>query len=69
MSSVGDMLDDLNWPPLEVRREKSSLAFFHKIHTGACIDKDISDPLCRYYYKLGHPTIHNIIGTSHTGMP
>ena len=33
-SSVGDMLDDLDWPALEARREKSSLAFFHKIHIG-----------------------------------
>ena len=44
MSSVGesrDMLDNLDWPPLKARREKSSLAFFHKIHMGTLsIDKD-----------------------------
>ena len=27
-SSVGDMLDDLEWPSLETRREQSSLTFF-----------------------------------------
>ena len=40
-SSVGDMLDDLEWPSLETRREQSSLAFFYKIHTGTVdLDKD-----------------------------
>ena len=33
-SSVGDMLDDLEWPSLETRREQSSLTFFYKIHSG-----------------------------------
>ena len=33
-SSVGDMLDELEWPSLEARREQSSLAFFYKIHSG-----------------------------------
>ena len=32
-SSVGDMLDDLEWPSLETRREQSSLTFFYKIHS------------------------------------
>ena len=33
-SSVGDMLDDLELPYLETRREQSSLTFFYKIHSG-----------------------------------
>ena len=40
-SSVGDMLDDLEWPSLETRREQSSLTFFNKIHSGTVdLDKD-----------------------------
>ena len=38
---VGDMLDDLEWPSLETRREQSSLTFFYKIHSGTVdLDKD-----------------------------
>ena len=41
MSSVGEMLDELEWPSLEARRDQSSLLFFHKIHYGAVsIEKD-----------------------------
>ena len=32
--SIGDMLDELEWPSLEARREQSSLTFFYKIHSG-----------------------------------
>ena len=40
-SSGGDMLDELEWPSLETRREQSSLAFFYKIHSGTVsLDKD-----------------------------
>ena len=40
-SSVGDMLDDLEWTSLETRREQSSLTFFYKIHSGTVsLDKD-----------------------------
>ena len=40
-SSVGDMLDELEWPSLEARRKQSSLAFFYKIHSGTVsLDKD-----------------------------
>ena len=40
-SSVGDMLDELQWPPLEARREQSSLTSFYKIHYGTVsLDKD-----------------------------
>ena len=48
-SSVGEMLDELEWPSLESRRERSSLTFFYKIHSGTVsLDKD------RYLTK--HPT-------------
>ena len=40
-SSVGEMLDKLEWPSLEARRDQSSLLLFHKIHSGAVsIGKD-----------------------------
>ena len=40
-SSAGEMLDELEWPSLEVRRDRSSLLLFHKIHSGAVsIEKD-----------------------------
>ena len=40
-SSVSDMLNELEWPTLEARREQSSLAFFCKIHSGTlALDKD-----------------------------
>ena len=34
ISSVGEMLDELEWPSLEARRDQSSLLLFHKIHSG-----------------------------------
>ena len=41
MSSVDDVLDELEWPSLEDRRVKSSLTFFYKIHSGTVsLDKD-----------------------------
>ena len=40
-SSVGEMLDELQWLTLEARKDQSSLLFFHKIHCGIMsIDKD-----------------------------
>ena len=40
-SSVGEMLDELQRPTLEARRDQSSLLFLHKIHCGIMsIDKD-----------------------------
>ena len=40
-SSVGEMLDELEWPSLEAHRDRSSLLLFHKIHSGAVsIEKD-----------------------------
>ena len=41
MSSVGIMLDELEWPSLEARRDQSSFLLFHKIHWWAVsIEKD-----------------------------
>ena len=41
MSSVGEMLDELEWPSLEARRDQSSLLLFRKSHYGAVsIEKD-----------------------------
>ena len=35
------MLDELEWPSLEARREQSSLTFFYKIHSGTMsLEKD-----------------------------
>ena len=40
-SSVCDLLDELEWPSLETRREQSSLSFFYNIHSGTVsLDKD-----------------------------
>ena len=41
-SSVGEMLDELEWPSLEARRDRSSMLLFHiKIYSGAVsIEKD-----------------------------
>ena len=40
-SSVGEMLNELEWPSLEAWRDQSSLLLFHKIHCGAVsIEKD-----------------------------
>ena len=40
-SSVGDMLDEFEWPSLEAHREQSSLTFFYKVHAGTVsLDKD-----------------------------
>ena len=39
--SVSEMLDELEWPSLEARRDQSSLLLFYKIHSGAVsIEKD-----------------------------
>ena len=40
-SSVGEMLDELEWPSLEAQGDQSSLLLSHKIHCGAVsIEKD-----------------------------
>ena len=59
MGSVGEMLDELEWPSLEARRDQSSLLLFHKIHCVAVsIEKD------RYIMTLAHSS--NTIRSSHT---
>ena len=35
MSSVGEILDELDWPSLEASRDQASLLLFHKIHCGS----------------------------------
>ena len=40
-SSVGEMLDELEWPSLEARRDRSSLLLFYKIHSSSVsVEKD-----------------------------
>ena len=40
-NNAGKMLDELEWPSLEARRDRSFLLLFHRIHCGAVsIDKD-----------------------------
>ena len=67
MSSVGEMLDELEWPSLEARRDQSSLFLFHKIHCGAVsIEKD------KYMTPAHSLTAHivpNTADTRHTVMP
>ena len=39
--SVGKMLDEFEWPPLEAQWDRSSLHLFHKMHCGpVSIEKD-----------------------------
>ena len=58
MSSVGGMLDGLEWPSLEAQRDQSSLLLFHKIHCLAVsIEKD-------KYMTLAHCS--KSIRSSHT---
>ena len=50
-SSVGEMLDKLEWPSLDARREQSSLVLlFHKILCGAMyIENDkVHDPCSQF---------------------
>ena len=35
MSSVREMLDELEWSSFEARKDHSSLFLFHKVHCGA----------------------------------
>ena len=60
-SSVGEMLEELQWPILEARRDQSSLLFFHKIHCGTLsIDKDKYLTRLRVQDLPGHHTTHSI---------
>ena len=48
-SHVEEMLDELQWPELQERRQQASLTFFYKIHNNlVTTDKN------RYLYKAGN---------------
>ena len=56
-SSVGEMLDELEWPSLEAQRDQSSLLLFHKIHCGSVsIEKDkyVTPAHCLKTTRLSH---------------
>ena len=61
-SSVGDMLDELEWPSLEARREQSSLTFLYKIHSGT-VSLDNDKYLTRHQIckKQGHLMTHSTL--------
>ena len=62
-SSVGDMLDDLEWPSLETRREQPSLTFFYKIHSGTVsLDKDKYLTPAPNLRRTRHHTNHSTLG-------
>ena len=45
--NVDEMLDELEWPSLEARRDRSSLLLFHKIHSFWCCvyrKRQVPDP-------------------------
>ena len=65
-SSVGEMLDELEWPSLDARRDQSSLLLFHKIHCGAVSieKKQVYDPCSQF-----ENTVLNTADTRHTVMP
>ena len=48
------MLDELEWPSLETRREQSSLTFFYKIHSGTV-------SLDKYEYLTPAPNLRRTI--------
>ena len=69
-SHVGDMLNELEWPSLEERREQSSLIFFHKIHSGTVsLDKDKYLTRQQDQCKLGHHITVSIVGIRPIVMP
>ena len=49
MSSVGKMLDELEWASFEARMDQSSLLLYHKIHCGAMsIERQVYDPCSQF---------------------
>ena len=53
-TSVGKMLDELEWPSLEARRDRSSLLLFHLIHSGAVsIERQVPDPWSQFEIYQG----------------
>ena len=70
MRSVSKMLDELEWPSLEARRDQSSLLLFHKIHCGAGPIEKFKYLTPAHSLKLpGHHIVLNIVDTRHTVMP
>ena len=66
-SSVGEMLDELEWPSLEAQRDQYSLLLFHKIHCGAVsIEKDKYMTLA---HSLKTTRSSHSADTRHTAMP
>ena len=56
------MLEELERPSLEARRDWSSLLLFHKIHSGAVsIEKDKYLTPARSLNLPGHHTVPNIV--------
>ena len=69
-SSVGDMLDELEWPSLEVRRKQSSLTFFYKIHSGTVsLDKDKYLTPAPNLQKQGHLMTYSTLDILPIVMP
>ena len=69
-SSVGEMLDELQWPTPEARRDQSSLLFFQKIHCGTMsINKTSTWPCLRVQDLPGHHTTHSTAGPRLIVMP
>ena len=69
-SSVGEMLDEFEWPSLEAQRDRSSLLLYHKIRCGAVsIEKASTWPLFIVWKLLCHNTVPNIVDTRHLVMP
>ena len=58
-SSVGEILDELEWPSLEAeaRRHRSSLLLFHKVHSCAVPRKrQVPDPCSQFKTTRPQPT-------------
>ena len=67
---VGEMLDELEWPSLDARMDRSSLLLFHQIHSGdVSIEKTSTRPLLTVWNLPRHHTVSNIVDTRHTAMP
>ena len=64
ISSVGEMLDVLQFPTLEAWRDQSSLLFFQRFIVGLCLFiKTSTWPCLREQDLPGYHTTHNIAGS------
>ena len=69
-SSVGKMLDELEWPSLEARRDQNSLLLFTRFIVEQCLLTMTSTwPLLTVWKLPGHYIVLNIVDTRHTVMP